>query len=335
MSERQYGPHEFEITIDLPFWLKIEGELPFRLENKTGRIRIETVKRDSPKIPGFETALGAYLVNDDTDFIAHTKLTVWTEFDIPKGSRESAIFSLSTFPQNNLQICNFIINSVRFCYKDYVLRTLSEPNELQSLTYHIRPPGTEKWVGGGAITLPVSAITNVPPSYPKTNHAKFKHFVVHGTQLTLAQELYCDARHYLIKNNARMSLSNLTVGFEVFLFETVRTISELDSDRLPIRENYEEWPMNKLATKGFTQALGGSLENRKFWGKDFARTYKILNGARNAVLHKGRLQLTFDGNHYDFADREVLEKFFDDTDALIENINSRLLALVADRKNTV
>jgi hypothetical protein len=266
--------HRIELTIDLPFWLKVEGKSSVRIGDCHGQLTIESVHRDKVAIPGVALLQGGRLLHDDTNYIAHSRLVADLVLSAPEEESARRLFLFQEVPVVATRLSNLVINSARLHLEDYILRPLAGAHELQAISIQHLVDGKKSFA---THTTYPSAITNSALTYTDAQRANFCRRIEEGLELHLHQALYLDAETYRLKLNPRMAAANLSLSFEVFLHFILETFE------IPVSE---KWTMWKLGTAGIAQVFGEGLDQEERWGAEAVANFRLLKSLRNMVMHR-------------------------------------------------
>jgi len=173
-------------------------------------------------------------------------------------------------------------------------------------------------------------ITIARPPRTGSEAATFGNALAAGAALTPASELLFDARRYLLRGNERMALANLAISFEVGLADKLSEVAVSQNDQ-GLEQLIAMAALNDLGTGLAVRTLGHSFAKRKYWSDRFADAFEWLRTARNGVLHKAQLKLTFGGQTRDFNQVAEVKALFAERDWLVEQIDTATARVLAGK----
>ena len=106
-----------------------------------------------------------------------------------------------------------------------------------------------------------------------------------------------------------MALVNLAIGFEVLLASFLSEIAVQNADA-SLAVEISEGTIGELGQGLAKKTFGHSLEERGFWGECFVETLGWMRMARNGVLRKAQMSLSFGGRSRNFANEIELAALF-------------------------
>ena len=219
-----------------------------------------------------------------------------------------------------VSISNALISALRVVYGEYHLEYLYSADCLGPVSFQVPAMAGSKRFSGiydglqGGITIGRPARTGSDTDVFASNLAA-------GAALAPASELLFDARRYLLRGNKRMALANLAISFEVGLADKLTEVAVSRNDQA-LEQQIAMAALNDLGTGLAVKTLGHSFAKRNYWSDRFTDAFEWLRTARNGVLHKAQLKLTFGGQTRDFHQTTELQALFAERDWLVGQIDT-------------
>lgn len=314
-----------KISFDLPFSLRVDGDFTLEAMEETFTIELETVEKKSPNFPRADLVENVAIMFDDSNILYYTK--VRASF----APRDEAIAAdPSKFSRGVAEIAvgiaNALLSAMREAYGEYHFEYLYSADKLGPISFDVSPISDGKRYSGYFDGLQ-GGITIAQPPRVGVEAAPFADALLRGAVPSPASELLFEAKRYLLRRNMRMALANLSISFEVGLADLLGEVARHNNDHL-LEQRIAAAALNDLGTNCAKQLLGYSFENRGYWSSRFVDAFQWMRKARNGVLHKAQLILTFDGRARDFNQLAELRGLFDERDWLyaeIESAKSRVI----------
>lgn len=314
-----------EIRFDMPYSLRVEGDFLLKTVGEEFQINLSTHFEETPKFPGAERVENVAIVNDDTNILSHTKVIAKYHPSDPSSVGDHAHFSRE-LPGIVLSVANALVSAARLAYGEYILDCIHLREHLGPITFSVPEILGRKGFSGTSDPLMGGITFRTPPrSGPETS--EFARILAEGAPVTVAEELYFDARRYLMRGNCRMALANLVISFEVGLADSLSKVAASRGDSALEAEIVESM-LGKLGQDLAKRTLGSSLEKSTYWGRKFSDAYGWLREVRNKVLHKARTSVTLDNVTRDFANRTELERLFAERDWLMGEIENAVARVI-------
>lgn len=219
---------KIEIKFDMPYSLEVVGDFVVRDAGEEFYVNLTTHYEDKPRLPGGELIENLSIVQDDTIILSHTKVVARYLPKDPTVILEPRQYSKDVV-YVALSLANRLVTGVRLAHKDYIKNYLYLPKHIGPITFSVPSLGGRKKFSGLYDPLMGGITTR---SVPRSNlsASDFANVVANGKSLPIAQELYFDARRYLLSGNRRMALANLVMSFEVGLADALIRIAVLRND---------------------------------------------------------------------------------------------------------
>lgn len=315
-----------EIKFDMPYSLRVDGDFLLKTLGEEFQVNLSTHFEENPKFLGAERVENVAIVHDDTNILSHTKVVAKYRPSDPSSVADREHLSRE-LPEIALAIANTLVSAARLAYGEYILDSIHRPERLGPITFSVPEIDGRKGFAGGFDPLMGGITFRTPPrSGPETSD--FARILAEGAPITVAQELYFDARRYLVRGNNRMALANLVISFEVGLADSLSKVAASRGDSA-LEAQIINATLGDLGQGLARQTLGHSLEERTYWGPRVSDAYAWLRSARNGVLHKARTSVTRDNITRDFANRTELESLFTERDWLMGEIENAVARVTA------
>jgi hypothetical protein len=315
-----------EISFDMPYSLRVDGDFVVRTAGEEFNVALSTHFDENPRFPGAETVENVAIVNDDTDILSHTKVIARYDPSDPTAATDNARFS-NEVVRIGLSIANALVSAARTAYQEYFLDHIYASKRLGPIAFSVSNISGAKNYSGYHDPLMGGITFRTPPrSGPDTSN--FARILAEGATPTVAQELYFDARRYLLNRDYRMALANLVISFEVGLADSLAKIAVYRSDNA-LETLIVAGTLGELGRNLAKQTLGQSLEKKSYWGARFSDAYTWLMKSRNGVLHKAQMSVTHDGTTRDFSRPDELEALFCERDWLTGEIEAAVARVIA------
>lgn len=299
------------LKFDLPFSIHVDGPFELKASGEDFSVILSTYYEPIPTMLGAESIENVSIVNDEGSSISHTVVIAnYTPKDL------SAVTDPKKFmdgvPETALTIANALVAALREAYGEYHLDYLHSKTRLGPIACSGAVNGQFDALSGG--------ITFQIPSRSGSLAEPFAKFLRCGAQLSVEQELYFDARRFLLRGNKRMALANLSISFEVRLASLLGTIAASQGDT-SLENRINNATLAPLGQEFAKLTLGESLENRGFWGDSVANTFVWLRTARNKVLHKAQMSLSVSSVNRNFEQVSELKAIFSEHDLLVGELD--------------
>jgi hypothetical protein len=315
-----------ELSFDLPYSLQVDGQFVLNALGESFDLTLSTVKESNPRFPGAESVENIAIVNDDSNILSHTHVQVsYTPRDEAEAS-DPAKYSRAA-SEIAIGISNALISAVYMAYGEYHLEYLYSADRLGPISFNVPAMAGRKPFSGSFDGLQ-GGITFARPARTGSQAVAFAGALAAGAALAPASELLFNARRYLRRGNKRMALANLAISFEVGLADRLTEVAVSRNDQA-LEQQIARAALNELGTGLALRTLGHSFAERKYWSNRFADAFDWLRTARNGVLHKAQLNLTFGGHTRDFSQMAELKALFAEHDWLVGQIEvatARVLA---------
>lgn len=315
-----------EIKFDMPFSLNVEGTFLVKAMGEEFQVTLTTHVEDNPQFPGAESVENLAIVNDNTNILSHTKVIAQYLPSNPAATADPGRYS-GEVPNIALSIANALISGVRHTLGNYFLDYLHHAKRLGPVQFSVPAIGESKRFAGMSDPL-MGGITIRTPPRTGPEVSEFRRFLAGEIDITVAQDLYLDAKRYLDQRDARMALANLVISFETGLADSLLKIATSRNDAA-LEAKIAESTLAHLGEQFGKQLLGHSFAESGFWGTRFTDTYTWLRKARNSVLHKARMAVENDGVTKDFADLNELKALFAERDWLMSEVDSAVNRVLA------
>ncbi|MBP5857328.1 hypothetical protein KAJ83_09935 [Marivibrio halodurans] len=218
---------DYRIEYKMPFSLKIDVESSILINEKRAHVRLRTNRKRETTFPGLSEAKNAFLENDDTNHFEYTEVTLFFSDEVPDKKTERITYKMKFINDFVLKVSNHLIDCARICLEDYVLQPLSESWQLGPLNISTKTPDSESYRKGSVSAMfPGGGISNFRKPYSTEQCNFFKSCIESGYNFPLSTRILADANHYVLKNNFLMASANLSLGFEVYLNETIRSTAK-------------------------------------------------------------------------------------------------------------
>lgn len=315
-----------EMSFDMPYSLRVDGDFVVRTAGEEFNVTLSTHFEENPRFPGAETVENVAIVHDDTNILSHTKVIARYNPSDPATVPDEARF-VGYVAEIAISVANALVSAARAAYQEYFLDYIYAPKRLGPIDFSVSAiEGVN--IKSGRFDALMGGITFRTP--PRSGHdtLNFGRVLAEGATLTVAQELYFDARQYLLRGNYRMALANLVISFEVGLADSLSKIAVSRADTA-LEALIVAGTLGELGQNLAKQALGQSLEKKSYWGGRFSVAYTWLTKSRNGVLHKAQMSVTHDSVTRDFSIRGELEALFDERDWLTGEIEAAVARVIA------
>jgi hypothetical protein len=317
-----------EISFDMPYSLQVDGDFVVRTAGEEFNVTLSTHFEENPRFPGAETVENLAIVHDDTNILSHTKVIARYDPSDPTTVADNARFSADV-ARIALSIANALVSAARAAYGEYFLDYIYTSKRLGPIAFSVSEVQGVNSYSGLSDALMGGITFRMPP---RSGHdtSNFGRILADGAILTVAQELYFDARQYLLRGNYRMALANLVISFEVGLADSLSKIAVFRGDST-LEAGIVKGTLGDLGGKFAKRTLGQAFdENKKsYWGDRFIDAYTLLRKSRNGVLHKAQMSVTHDSVTRDFSIRGELEALFGERDWLIGEIETAVSRVIA------
>jgi hypothetical protein len=316
-----------QLSFDLPYSLQVDGEFVLNALGENFNITLTTVKETTPRFPGAERLENIAIVDDETNILAHTHVQVsYAPRDEAEASDPAKYSGAAS--EIALGISNALISALRIAYGEFHLDYLYSAARLGPISFNVPAMAGRKKFSGRFDRLQ-GGITFARPPRTGSEAAAFATALA-GAAFPPASELLFDARRYLLRGNKRMALANLVISFEVGLADKLGEIAVSRNDPT-LEQEIATAVLNNLGTALAIRTLGHSFQERKYWSDRFADAFEWLRTARNGVLHKAQLRLTFDGHTRDFNEISELKALFAERDWLFGEIEAATVRVIAGK----
>jgi hypothetical protein len=317
-----------KISFDMPYSLSVDGEFLISTNGEKFNVTLSTQPEKNPKFPGAEKVENVAIVHDETNILSHTKVVARYDPSDPSTLADPARFS-TQMVNIALSITNALVTAARRAYGEYFLEYIYGAERLGPIKFSVSGIEGVKSYSGVRDPL-MGGITSRTPPRSGLETAGFGRILANGAAITVAEELYFDARRYLLRGNNRMALANLVISFEVGLADNLSRIAASRNDSA-LEAQIEKGTLGGLEQTLAKQTLGHSFENRTYWGSRFCDAYGWLRGARNSVLHKAQMLVTVANVTRDFRERNELEGLFAERDWLANKIDTATAQVIAGK----
>jgi hypothetical protein len=217
-----------DINFDMPYSLQVDGDFVLKTAGEEFNVTLSTHFEEDPRFPGAETVENVAIVNDDTNILSHTKVIARYDPSDPTAVSDNARFS-NDVARIAMSIANALVSATRAAYEEYFLDYIYAPKRLGPIMFSVSNIQGAKNYSGMYDPLMGGITFRMPP---RSGHdtLTFGRILADGATLTVAQELYFDARQYLLRGNYRMALANLVISFEVGLADSLSKIAVSRAD---------------------------------------------------------------------------------------------------------
>jgi hypothetical protein len=317
-----------ELSFDLPYSLQVDGQFVLNALGESFDLTLSTTKEPDPRFPGAESVENVAILNDDSKTFSHTHVQVSYT---PRGEAEAsdpAKYS-RVVSEIAVGICNALISAVRVAYGEYHLEYLYSAHRLGPISFNVPAMAGRKPFSGCFDGLQ-GGITIARPARTGPEAVAFAKALADGAALAPASELLFDARRYLLRGNKRMALANLAISFEVGLADKLTEVAVSRNDQI-LEEQIARAALDDLGKRLAARTLGHSFAKRMYWSDRFADAFEWLRTARNGVLHKAQLNLTFAGHTRDFNKMAELKALFVERDWLVGQIEAATARVLAGK----
>lgn len=281
---------EIVLNFDLPYPLFVEGRYPVRAGGENFIVSLHTHFENEPRIPGVESAENISLVHEDTNILAHTNVEAqFTSSDAELAWNQPRLYT--ELNRLSIALANVLIAGVRVEFNEHVLEFVYQPQRVGPIVYRILNVPKGAIVGGVCDPL-MGGITSRKPTRTSTALIPFAQRIAEGAMPSVGEELYLDARRYLIRGNFRMALANLAISLEVRLSDALAAVALANGD-LALEADVRKATLATLGQDCAKRALGFSLENAALAGIQACTAFRWLRIVRNEVLHKANMPVTF------------------------------------------
>jgi hypothetical protein len=274
-----------EISFDMPYSLRVDGDFVVRTAGEKFNVTLSTRFEENPtRFPGAETVENVAIVGDDTNILSHTKVIARYDPSDPTAVTDNARFSNDVI-RIVLSIANALVSGARAAYEDYFLDYIYAPKRLGPVAFSVSNIQGAKDYSGMHDPL-MGGITFRTP--PRSGHdtSNFGRILADGATLTVAQELYFDARRYLLRGNHRMALANLVISFEVGLADSLSKIAVSRADNA-LEALIVAGTIGDLGQNLAKQTLGQSLEKKELLGRPLQRRLHLAQEVSEWRLAQG------------------------------------------------
>ncbi len=317
-----------ELSFDLPYPLRVDGQFVLNALGENFALTLSTVEEPKPNFPGAESVQGVAIMNDDTNILSHTHVQASYQ---PKDDVEASDpdkYSRAV-PEMAIGISNALISALRIAYGEFHLEFLYSADRLGPISFCVPALVGNKRFSGSFDGLQ-GGITFALPPRTGPEAAPFATALASGAEQAPASELLFDARRYLLRGNKRMAVANLSISFEVGLADNLTEVAIKRNDQ-PLEQQIAKAAINDLGTGLAVRAFGHSFTERKYWTDRFSDAFEWLRTARNGVLHKAELNLTFGGRTRDFNQTAELKALFAERDWLVGEIEKATARVIAGK----
>jgi hypothetical protein len=317
-----------KLSFDLPYPLQVDGQFVLNSLGESFDLTLSTAKEPDPRFPGAESVENVAIVNDGSNIFSHTHVQVSYE---PRDEAEASDPGRYSRTVSGLAvgISNALISAVRMAYGEYHLEYLYSAGPLGPISFNV-PAIAGREPFSGSFDGLQGGITIARPARTGSATAAFAKALAAGAALAPASELLFDARRYLLRGNKRMALANLAISFEVGLADRLTEVAVSRNDQ-GLEQKIARAALNDLGKGLAVRTLGHSFAERKYWSDRFADAFEWLRTARNGVLHKTQLNLTFGGHTRDFDQMAELKALFAERDWLVGEIEAATVRVLAGK----
>ncbi len=314
-----------EIDFDLPFSLEIDGTFGLQILAETFSVRLSTIRNPVPKFPGAEMVDQVAIMNDETNILSHTHVHV-EYVPINQAPLDPAVYSREV-SDIAVSISNSLISANRIAYGQYHIDYIYSAARLGPILFIVPPLYGGKRFSGTYDGLQGGITFQLPP---KTGNqaAPFASALAQGANLSPADELLYNAKRYLLRGDRRMALANLAISFEVGLADRLASIAVAKGDAA-LEADIAKAALNDLGTGLAARAIGASFARRSVWGDRFHDVFEWLRVARNGVLHKAQMALSYNGRTRNFANNAELNSLFSDRDWFMAELDASIARVLA------
>jgi len=314
------------LRFDLPFSLNVDGSYELRTLGESFSVDLVTHRVTKPQFPGAERVEGLAILNDDSNILSYTKVTAQYT---PQSSSPIVHGVLSRqIPEITIAITNALVSALRISFGEYHIDYLYSADKLGPI--YIDVPAFN---GGKRFSCCYDGlqggITFQRAPRSGAQAAKFAQTLLAGASLSPAEEILFNGRRYLLRGDLRMALANLAISFEVGLSDRLARVANARGDAI-LEAEIASAALNDLGTKFAKKTLGTSFARRNVWGDRFHDVFEWLRVARNGVLHKAQLLLSYGGRTRNFADKSELQSLYDDHDWFMGELDNAIARALAE-----
>jgi hypothetical protein len=308
-----------EMSFDLPFSLRVDGVFALKAMEEVFTIELKTMEKESPDFPGFESVKNVAIMFDDSNCLYYTNVQAsFTPRDEAIAADPSKFSRIAA--EIAVGIANTLLSAMRIAYDEYHFEYFYSADKLGSISFRVPPISGRKRYFGWFDGLQ-GGITFARPPRTGVETVCFADALLRGVVLSPASELLFEAKRYLLRRNMRMALANLSISFEVGLADLLGEVARYNNDQV-LEQRIAAAALNDLGINCATRLLGYSFENSGYWSSRFVDAFQWMRKARNGVLHKAQLILTFNGRTRDFNHLAELSWLFAERDWLFAEIES-------------
>lgn len=217
-------------------------------------------------------------------------------------SRVKVIFETDTDPadqmfdlrvrKQSLQFLNKLIEAYRLTADEECAEVLALSDVLKA-TIDYSKGAQEVHITG--TRFPSAVVTGGNQFLQEEELQELRRLIESDKSIPAFHNLIMDGRNYLNKQDYRMAMLCICLGFEMFLtqlserYRTVLLKAGLSSDEI------DDAGLHKKAARHLKIVCGASIENEKFWGRDIVEEYMHIHSLRNAVAHRGVVEYEVSG----------------------------------------
>ena len=313
------------LRFELPFSLNVNGTYELRALDEIFDVDLATHHVPAPQFPGAESVEGLAILHDESNILSHSKVTV-RYVPVSGSPIDPAVYSKQA-AEIAVAITNALISALRIAFGEYHIDYMYSPEKLGPIHFEVPPLNGGKRFSGcydglqGGFTFQ-QAPRNGPQAVP------FAQALVAGASLSPAEEILFNSRRYLLRGDRRMALANLAISFEVGLADRLAQVAIARGDAV-LEAEIAKAALNDLGTGLAARTLGISFAKRTAWGDRFHDVFEWLRVARNGVLHKAQLALSYGGRTRNFANKAELQALFNDRDWFMGELDKAIARVLA------
>ncbi|WP_430439932.1 hypothetical protein [Shinella sp.] len=313
------------LNFDLPFSINVDGKFQITALEELFDVQLSTRYNPAPHFPGAERVEGLEILHDETSTLSNTNVAVRY---IPASSNP---IDVEDYPKHvtdiAVTITNSLISALRIAFDEYHIEYVYSAAKLGPIQFDVPALNGGKGFSGvydglqGGITF---------RRRPRTGQqaAPFAEALITGATLPPAEEILFNARRYLMRGDRRMALANLAISFEIGLADRLSQVAVARADAV-LEAEIANATLSKLGTGLAARTLGISFANRGTWGGRFHDVFEWLRVARNGVLHKAQLKLSYEGHTRNFADKTELQALFSERDWFMCELDKAIARVLA------
>lgn len=313
------------LNFELPFSINVDGVFQLTAFEETFDVELSTQYNPDPRFPGAESVEGLAILHDESSILSNTKVVARY---LPASATpiDAEIYSIQA-ADIAVAITNALISALRIAFGEYHIDYVYSPAKLGPIQFNVPALNGGGRFGGsydglqGGITF---------QRRPRTGQqaAPFAAALITGASLSPSEEILFNARRYLLRGDRRMALANLAISFEIGLADRLTQVAAARADAA-LEAEIAKATLNELGTGLAARTLGISFAKRSAWGNRFHEVFEWLRVARNGVLHKAQLTLSYGGQTRNFTDKTELQALFNERDWFMAELDKAIARVLS------